>query len=107
MIKIEVGDKEYTLGFPTRKDAKIAEDRGLNVIEGTSKLINFTDKLLYTSMIAKQPSITEYESEKIIEQYITEGGDIEEIISFLTEQYVAFSKSPTGTKKKKAKIVEI
>jgi len=42
---------------------------------------------------------------EIMQQYIDEGGEIDEIIQFLTEQYMAFVKSPEG--KKKAKIVEI
>jgi hypothetical protein len=43
----------------------------------------------------------------IMQQYIDEGGEIDEIIQFLTEQYMAFMKSPNGKKKKKAKIVEM
>lgn len=42
-----------------------------------------------------------------MQKYIDEGGEIDEIIQFLTEQFVAFMKSPVGNKKKKAKIIEM
>lgn len=105
-MKIEVGDKEYTLGFPTRKDGKRAEDLGLDLVNNGGKLITLNDKIFYTGLLAKHPSMTEYEAEKIFEQYRAEDGDTDEIIAFLTEQYMAFMKSPDG-KKKKAKIVEM
>ena len=106
-MKIEVGDKEYTLGYPTRKDAKIAENNGVDFVNNGGKLITLNDKLFYTGLLANHPSMTEYEAEKIFEQYKKEEGDTDEIITFLTEQYMAFMKSPDGKKKKKAKIVEM
>ncbi|MBE5820443.1 MAG: hypothetical protein E7310_06515 [Clostridiales bacterium] len=106
LIKIEVGDKEYTLGFPTRKDAKRAEDLGLDLVNNGGKLITLNDKIFYTGLLAKHPSITEYEAEKILEQYRAENGDTDEVINFLVGQYMAFMRSPDG-KKKKAKILEM
>lgn len=106
-MEIEVGDKKYILGYPTRKDAKIAEDYGLDLISNGGKLITLNDKVFFTGLLAKHPSITEHEAVKIMEQYKSEEGDIDEIINFLTEQYMAFIKSPEGKKKKKAKIVEM
>ena len=41
-----------------------------------------------------------------LDKYLEEGGEIEEVVQFLMNEYVAFTKSPEG-KKKKAKIVEI
>lgn len=107
IMKIDVGEKEYTLGYPTRKDAKIAEDKGLDLVNNGGKLITLNDKIFYTGLLAKHPSVTEYEAEKIMEQYVKEEGDLDEVITFLTEQYMAFMKSPDGKKKKKAKIVEM
>ena len=107
MLEIEVGDKTYKLGFPTREDAKTAENRGLQLLQLESRPLEVTDKLFYTALLAKQPLITEGKAEEIKDQYIKEGGDIGEINEFLIKQYSAFSQSPTGKKKKKAKIVKI
>ena len=108
LMEIEVGDKNYVLGYPTRKDALIAEEKGLDVINNNGKVLTLSSKLFYTGLLAKQPKITEEEAMDVMEQYINEGGEIEEIIQFLTEQFVAFIQSPAGTKKKKkAKIVEM
>lgn len=106
-MKITVGDKEYKLGYPTRKDAKIAEDNGLDLVNNGGKLITLNDKIFYTGLLAKQPSMTEYEAVGILEAYRNEGGDVDEIIQFLTEEYMAFIKSPDGKKKKKAQIIEM
>ena len=106
-MKIEVGNKEYTLGYPTREDAKIAESKGVDLVNNGGKLITLNDKIFWTGLLSKHPSTTEYEAIKIMERYKEEGGDIDEIISFLTEQYLAFIKSPDGKKKKKAQIVEM
>ena len=108
MIKIEVGENEYVLGFPTRKDAKFAEARGLNLLE-TSQTLVLADKLFYTGMLAKQPEITEEEAEKIEEPFIEEGGMLEDVISFLSQQYLAFIQSPSPKKnaKKKSMIIEM
>lgn len=106
-MKIEVGNKEYTLGYPTREDAKIAESKGVDLVNNGGKLITLNDKIFWTGLLAKHPSTTEYEAIKIMEKYKEEEGDIDEVISFLTEQYLAFIKSPDGKKKKKAQIVEM
>lgn len=107
MIEIEVGDKTYKLGYPTRKDAKIAEDRGLQLLQLENKPLVVTGKLFYTGLLSAQPLITEEKAEEIMNQYIEEGGIIGEINEFLIKQYSAFQQSPTGKKKKKAKIVKI
>lgn len=107
LIEIEVKDKKYVLGYPTRRDAIIAENHGLDVIGDSGKILALSSKLFYTALLAKQPKITEEKASMIMEDYIDEDGDIDEIIQFLSEQYMAFIKSPDGKTKKKAKIVEM
>lgn len=107
LLEIEVKEKKYILGYPTRKDALIAERCGLDVVKDGGKILTLSSKLFYTGLIAKQPNITEEEALEIMEQYIDEGGEIDEIVQFLTEQFVAFIKSPDGKKVKKAKIIEM
>ena len=105
LMEIEVKDKKYLLGYPTRRDAIRAENAGLDIVN--IKLLSMQEVLFYSGLLAKQPDIERDEAFKLMETYQAEGGDLEEITKFLTEQYVAFTKSPDGMKKKKAKIVEM
>lgn len=107
IMVIEVGEKEYKLGFPNRMAVKNAEAKGMSIVEGTDKLVTAMDKIFYGGLLAYQSEITEEEALEVLEAYLAEGGDINEVIPFLTEQYMAFLKSPNGKKKKKAKIVEM
>ncbi len=105
-MKIDVGGKEYSLGYPTRKDAVNAELYGLDVTNA-GRILSTIDTLFYTGLIAKQPTITKEEATNLQDQYTKEGGDIEEVAQFLLSEYMAFTKSPEVEKKKKAKIVEM
>lgn len=107
MLEIEIGEQTYKLGFPTRDDAVRAEDKGLVITQLETKPIKVSEKLFYTSLLAKQPSITEEEAKKLLEQYIEEGGAIGEINDFLIGQYVGLQQSQDGKKKKKVKIVKV
>lgn len=107
VLVIEIEDKEYKLGYPTRKSVKVAEENGLDVMNNMDKLVNMTDKLFYTGLMAYQDNIKENEAEELLDKYIAEGGDSEEIFKFLTEQYMGFIKSPATSKKKKAKVIQI
>ncbi len=104
LMEIEVKDKKYLLGYPTRKDAIRAENAGLD-ITNAGKALTTTEILFYTGLLAKQPAISRGKALEIMEDYLAEDGDLEEIIQFLSEQYVAFIKSPDGKKKRKAKII--
>lgn len=106
-LQIEIGGKEYTLGFFTRKDVKTAEKKGLKVGKMDEELVTQTDKLFYTALLAKQPEISENEAEKLIDKYVDEGGDLGEIISFLAGQITNFMQSQNGKKKKEIKIVDL
>ena len=106
IMKIDIGGKEYSLCYPTRKDAVNAEMNGLD-ITNAGKVVSLTETLFYTGLLAKQPEITREEAVELLEKYIAEGGATEEITQFLINEYVAFTKSPDGEKRKKAKIVEI
>lgn len=108
IIEIELNDgKTYKLGYPTRKDVKYAESKGLD-ITNAGKAVSFYDTLYYTSFLANHPSMSEYEAQKIIEKYSEEGGDLEEIQKFLIEQYSNFIKSPANSQvKKTARIINM
>lgn len=101
-ITIEIGEKEYKLGYPTRRDAVKAEDEGLSLLDG--KLVKLQTKLFYTAMKTFNPFLKEEDAEKLLEQYIDEGGDIEEVNTFLSDQYRNFLQPQDGKKKAKKKM---
>ena len=102
--KIEVKGRTYYLGYPTRRDAIKAESVGLDITD--IKLLSAQTILFYSGLLAKQPEITEEEAYDLMEEYIASDGDLDELTTYLLNQYTAFIKSPDG-KKKKAKIIEI
>ena len=105
MIEIEVSENKYLLGFPNRMAIYRAEDAGLNLNDAQNKLVKFVGKLFYTGLLAKQPHLTEEDASDLMDKYIEEGGNLEEITEFLTNQYVGFTKSLDGKATKKAKII--
>lgn len=117
-IELEANNKKYYVGFSNRASVLNAKRSGL---EEVIKEIGKEDidaetiyvKLLRYGLLEKQPEITVEETQKIIDEYITDNVndtycvDIMEIMKFITEQYQAFSGLPIGTKKvKKLKIVD-
>lgn len=50
------------------------------------------------------PFLQEEEAERLLDQYINEGGDIEEINTFLSEQYRNFLQPQNGKTKAKKKM---
>lgn len=104
-VEIEIGEKTYKLGFPNRMAVITAERYGLDVTSG--RLIEISSKMFYAGLLAYQ-EVSEEEAYELMDTYISEGGDIDEIVAFLSEQYQNFIKSPAQGKKntKKMKIIE-
>lgn len=107
IMVIQVEDKEYKLGYPTRKDAVNAENHGLRLLQLENSPLTVSEQLFYTGLLANHPSITKDEASKLLEKYLEEGGEIGEINEFLIQQYSAFQQSPNTKKKKKAKIIKM
>ena len=93
------------MGFPTRKDAIKTEEKGLNILEG--KMVKIYSKMFYTGMLAYNPFINEDEALKLMDKYSEEGGDVDEVVTFLTGEYQNFLKPQESKKKtkKKAQII--
>lgn len=104
---IEIEEKEYKLGYPTRKDAVNAEKHGLRLLQLENSPLLVSEQLFYTGLLANHPSMTLDEASRLLGKYIEEGGEVGEINEFLIKQYSDFQQSPNGKKKKKAKIVKI
>lgn len=103
-VEIEVGEKKYKLGYPNRLAVINAEKRGLNVTSGN--IVEIASMLFYTGLASYTPDLTLEEGLNIMDKFIADGGDLEEISKFLSNEYQNFITSPTSTKKKKIKIME-
>ena len=105
---IEVNEKEYTICL-TREAVKEIENMGFNIQNFIQKPITYQDILWYGGFIAKHPSVNPNLAIKLMETYKEEGGDVNEVLEFLSEEYSNFVNAPADTaskKKKKAKIVK-
>ena len=106
---IEINEKEYTLCL-TRDSVKEIEARGFNIQNFIEKPLTYMDVLWYGGFVANHPDVNLNLAVKLIEKYQEEGGDVNEVINFLADEYSNFVNAPTDTKskrkKKKAKIVK-
>lgn len=106
---IEIKDKEYTLCL-TREAVKQIENMGFNIQNFIQKPITYQDILWYGGFVANHSNVNPNLAIKLMESYKEEGGDVNEVLEFLSEEYSNFVNAPTDTaskkKMKKAKIVK-
>lgn len=104
---IEIDGKEYSLSL-TRNSVKKIEAKGFDIQEFARKPITMMDILWYGGFLVESPEISIDETTKLLESYQNEGGDVQEVIQFLAEEYASFANAPTDTKSvKKAKINKV
>lgn len=103
---IEISDKEYTLCL-TREAIKRIENLGFNIQNFIQKPVTYQDILWYGGFVANHSDVNPNLAIKLMETYTAEGGDVVEVLEFLSETYSNFVNAPTDTKSsKKAKIVK-
>lgn len=106
ICEIEVEGKEYKLCL-TRKSVKLLEALGFDLQDFGKKPITYTEMLWICSFITYHDDMRDEDVAGLMDKYREEGGDLEEVISFLIDEYSAFAFAPTDTKlKKKAKITK-
>ena len=106
--EIEISEKTYTLEL-NRNSIKWLEANGFVAEEFEKKQLTFVDLLWTSGFIKNYPTMTISEGSTLLDKYESEGGDVQEIIEFLTEEYKNFILALTDTKSKstkKAKIME-
>lgn len=99
---IEIGEKNYDLVL-NRNSVKWLEQQGFDIEEFVKKPITSFDLLWESGFVANYGNLTVEEIDKLLEQYQEEGGDSNEVISFLAEEYTSFINALTDTKSKKKK----
>ena len=99
---IEIGEKNYDIVL-TRDSVKWLERNGFDIEKFTEKPITSFDLLWESGFVANYGDLSIEEIDKLLEQYQEEGGDSNEVISFLAEEYTSFINALTDTKSKKKK----
>lgn len=106
---VEINEKEYTLCL-TREAIKELEARSFNIQNFIDKPLTYMDILWYGGFIANHKDVNPNLAVKLLETYQDEGGNVNEVVEFLANEYSNFVNAPTDTKskkkKKKAKIVK-
>ncbi len=103
---INISDKDYTLCL-TREAIKVIESMGFNINNFIAKPVTYMDTLWYGGFIANHKDVNPNLAVKLLETYQNEGGDINEVLNFLGNEYSNFVNAPTDTNsKKKAKITK-
>jgi hypothetical protein len=103
---INIKDKDYELCL-TRQAIKEIEAKGFNVQNFVNKPVTYMEVLWYGGFVAKHPNVNFNLATKLMDSYKDEGGDVNEVINFLADEYSNFVNAPADTKStKKAKIVK-
>lgn len=103
---INVGEKDYTLCL-NRNAIKEMEKLGFNIQTFMAKPVTQMDVLWYGGFLTKHKNLSQNTVLGLLDKYREEGGDVNEVIEFLAEEYSNFVNAPTDTKaKKKATIVK-
>lgn len=106
--EIEISEKTYVLEL-NRNSIKWLEANGFVAEEFERKPLTYIDLLWTSGFVKNYPTMTINEGATLLDKYESEGGDIQEIIDFLADEYKNFILALTDTKsnpKKKAKITE-
>ena len=106
ICQIEIEGKEYKLCL-TRKAVKVVEALGFDLQNFIKKPITYTEMLWVSAFITYHDDMENDDVASLMDKYREEGGDVEEVINFLIDEYSHFAFAPTDTKlKKKAKITK-
>lgn len=106
--EIEISDKTYVIEL-NRNSIKWLEANGFVAEEFDIKPLTYIDLLWTSGFVKNYPNLTDSEVLSLQDKYESEGGDVQEIINFLGEEYRNFilALADTKSKKKKAKITTI
>lgn len=106
IVDIEGKDYEFALD---RKEIIRGESLGFKLREIENNPMTQISLFWAIGLHKLQPKIKNDEALELLDKYLEEGGDINEVIEFLSNQYIAFLQTTqTDTKKvKKARVEEI
>lgn len=102
-IIIDVSGKEYKLELD-RSEIKRAENMGFDINKISSSPLNQISILFRVALHKNHPNISLKDADKLYETYADEGGDTQEIMELLLEQYSSFFSTTQASTVKKARV---
>lgn len=104
---IDIDGKDYTLSLD-RKEIVRGEKIGLNLSQLESSPLTQMSIFWNVGLHKEQPNLSTIKLEELMDKFIEEGGDIKEVIGFLSEEYATFFQTNLQNTKtlKKARLVE-
>lgn len=104
----EIEEKEYRFALD-RKEIIRAEKLGLKLKDFETSPLTQISILWSVGLHKYQPNLSEQKSLDLIDKYVEEGGDINEVVEFLSNEYASFFQTTQAdTKKlKKARVETI
>lgn len=107
VLIIDVQEKEYKFALD-RKEIVRAEKIGFRIRDIENSPITQISLFWKVGLHKYQPNLNDNQCDELMDLYIEEGGDINEVIEFLSNEYVAFLQTTqVDTKKKKARVETI
>lgn len=104
---VEIEDKEYAFALD-RKEIVRGESLGLRVREIELSPVSQISILWQVGLHKFQPKMSAVTASELMDKYLEEGGDVQEVVAFLMEEYVDFfENTQTDTKKVKKGRVEV
>lgn len=104
---VEIEDKEYAFALD-RKEIVRGEQLGMRLRDFELSPVTQTSILWQVGLHKFQPKLNAVVASDLMDKYIEEGGDVQEIVGFLLEEYASFfENTQTDTQKVKKGRVEL
>ena len=105
-MAVEIGGKDYLLELD-RKELRYLDSIGFSFERLTTNPPTQVALFWAGAMHKNQPKLHPSLAVELLDKYLDEGGELDEITEFLTEQYKTFSKATqVDTEKKKPRVIE-
>ena len=106
VLVIDVENKEYKFALD-RSEIVRAEKIGLKLREIETSPLTQISIFWCVGLHKLQPSLNEKQCLALLDKYVEEDGDVNEVIEFLSNEYAAFFQTTQANTKKKARVETI
>lgn len=103
VLIIDVEEKEYKFALD-RNEIVRAEKMGFKLKEIENSPVTQISLFWLVGLHKFHPNLNEKQALGLFDKYIDEGGDVNEVIEFLSNEYAAFFQTTQADTKKKARV---
>lgn len=96
---IKVGDEEFTLELDRKSIMRAEEVYGVSISKVEDQFVSQSYKLFRAALHKNHSNISIDARDDLFDKFVEEGGDRQEVVNFLLEQFGNFFKPTTKTKK--------